>query len=138
MEANGRTENNKDKPSPVWTFAKSDLCGASLPSLQVGQAYAHPPTSTLHHTTGNGCAWWWRGGKSSCPQGKHTGYWETKASLIQHKKCESFTNFTVHEDHLEILPKCRFEFGRPRTQPGSLHFQKESSDTPAVGPWTIV
>ena len=34
MEANGRTENNKEKPSLVWTFAKSDLCGASLPSLQ--------------------------------------------------------------------------------------------------------
>lgn len=34
MEANGRTENNKEMPSLVWTFAKSDLCGASLLSLQ--------------------------------------------------------------------------------------------------------
>ena len=36
MEANGRTENNKEMPSLVWIFAKSDLCGASLLSLGPG------------------------------------------------------------------------------------------------------
>ena len=112
--------------------------GLSLPSLQVSQAYAHPPASTLHHTTGNGCAWWWGQGKSSCPQGEHTGYWETMAILIQHKNRKSFSNFTMHEDYLEIPSKCRFKFDRPRTQPWSLHFQIESSDTPAVGPRTTV
>ena len=34
MEANGRIEDNKEKSSLVWTFAKSNTCGPSLPSLQ--------------------------------------------------------------------------------------------------------
>ena len=83
-----------------------------LTPLPAGGPGICPPTS-VHSPPHHGqwmclVAEW---GKSSCPQGEHTGYWETKAILIQHKKCESFTNFTVHEDHLEILSKCRFEFG---------------------------